>query len=112
MWGEHEFNDAIKGIRSIDLITVPKSAFGQAEVTVSGFKKVLKEDSFDELARVKDCGDDVTLYIRSTKSRNNRYIILIEQPEEVVVIELTGQIDPDFLLNSKALSFSENKHKS
>jgi hypothetical protein len=64
---ETEFNGAIKNIRSIDLIIVPKSAFSREQVTVSGFKKVLKKDSFEELARIKDRGDDVTLYTKSTQ---------------------------------------------
>ena len=111
MAGEHEFNNAVKSIKSINLITVPKSAFEQEKVTVSGFKKVLKQDSFDELARVKDNGDDVTLYIRSTETRNNRYMILIEQSATVILIELKGYVDPDFLLNNRPISFSENKQR-
>jgi len=112
MAGEHEFNDAVTSIKSINLVTVPKSAFKQEKVTISGFKKVLKKDSFEELVRIKDNGDDVTLYIRSTESHNNRYIILIEQSDNVVVIELKGYVDPDFLLNNSSLSISENKQKS
>jgi hypothetical protein len=103
MAGEHEFTRAIRSVRSIDLIVVPKSAFSREDVTVSGFKKVLKKDSFDELARVTDHGDDVTLYARSTQSRNSRYIILIEQSDEVVLIELEGNIDPDLLIKTSSL---------
>ncbi|MBA4056186.1 MAG: hypothetical protein C0490_15835, partial [Marivirga sp.] len=62
---EAEFNGAIKSITSIDLIIVPKSAFSREQVTVAGFKKVLKKDSFEELARVENRGDDVTLYAKS-----------------------------------------------
>jgi Domain of unknown function (DUF4252) len=109
---ETEFNGAIKSIRSIDLIIVPKSAFSREQVTVAGFKKVLRKDSFEELARVKDRGDDVTLYARPTQSRNTRYIILVEESDEVVLIELEGHIDPDLLLKNRSLSFSENKQKS
>jgi hypothetical protein len=101
--GEHEFTRAIKSVRSIDLIVVPKAAFKRERVTVSGFKKVLKLDSFDELARVKDHGDEVTLYARLTQSRNHRYMILIEQPDEVVLIELEGNIDPDLLMKTSSL---------
>jgi len=106
MAGEHEFNDAIKSIKNISLITVPKSAFKSEGVTVSGFKKVLREDSFEELVRVKDHGDDVTMYIKPTQNRNNRYIILVEEYDEVVVIELKGYVDPDFLLKNESLTFA------
>ena len=56
MANEHEFNGAIKDIKSINLITVPKSAFRSEGVTVSGFKKVLQDDSFEQLARVTGSG--------------------------------------------------------
>lgn len=105
--GEHEFNKAIESIKNISLITVPKAAFRSKRVTVSGFKKMLREDSFEELVCVKDHGDDVTVYIKPTQNRNNRYIILVEESDEVVVIELEGYVDPDYLLNNKSISFKQ-----
>ncbi len=104
-----EFDNAIKSIRSISLMTVPKSLFREREVSVSGFKTVLSDDSFDELGRVRDHGDHVTLYMKTTQSKNNRYIFLIEEPGEVVLIEMTGYIDPRILLDNSSFSFSDKQ---
>ncbi len=105
--GEHEFYDAVKTIKRISVITIPKDAFTHEEVSLSGFEKVMRQDSFHELARMNDNGDHITFYIKSTASKNNRYMILVENSDNVVAIELTGYIDPEFLLNCESHSFKE-----
>ena len=105
--GEHEFYDAVKSIQRISFIAIPKDAFKHEEVTLSGFKKIMRKDSFQELARMKDNGDLVTFYLRSTESNNNRYMILVEDSDNVVAIELTGYIDPEFLLKCESHSTKE-----
>lgn len=105
--GEHEFYDAIKEIKRISLITIPKHAFRREEVSVAGFKKVMRQDSFQELARMKDHGDMVTFYMKSTESKNNRYMILVEDSDNVTAIELTGYIDPEFLLRCESQTYKE-----
>lgn len=108
MAGEHEFTDAVKHIDRIRLIVVPKASFRSKGVTLAGFRHILNEDSFEELANVKDHGDNVSLYLKSTPRRDNRYMVLVEQPDEVVVIEIQGYIDPNLILNHEALSFNSN----
>lgn len=112
MAGEHEFNNAIRNIRSVNLITVPKAEFQSEGVTLSGFKKILQEDSFEELVRVKDQEEEVTLYLKSTQNRDDRYIILVEESDEVIVVEFKGYVDPDFLLKNESRSFSNSNLKS
>jgi len=102
--GEHEFYDAVKRIKRISVITVPKAAFDAEHVTVSGFKKVVQHDSFETLAEMKDHGDELTFYMRPTQEKNNRYMILVEESSDVVVIELLGYIDPAFLLKCESHS--------
>ena len=105
--GEHEFYDAIKQIKQISLISVPKAAFRYEEVTVAGFKKVVRQDSFQELAHMKENGDVITFYMKSTGSKNNRYMILVEDSDNLIAIELTGYIDPEFLLKCESHSYKE-----
>ena len=105
--GEHEFYDAIKQVKRISFISVPKDAFKYEDVTVAGFKKVVRRDSFQELARMKENGDVITFYMKSTESRNNRYMILVEDSENLIAIELTGYIDPEFLLKCESHSSTE-----
>lgn len=103
--GEWEFKEAINDVQHIRLITIPAEEFKMQGLSVNGFKKLLRKDSFEELASIRDNGDDVTFYLQST-GKKNRYVVLIQEPDEVVVIELKGSIDMNLLLEKdKTLSF-------
>jgi Domain of unknown function (DUF4252) len=107
MAGEHEFTDAVKDIKNIHLITIPKAAFTEAGVSVNGFKKILVKDSFEELANIKEDGDDVTFFLQSTKSKDNRYVILVEEKDEVVAIEIRGYIDVEKLMKCESITYNQ-----
>jgi hypothetical protein len=100
MAGEHEYTDAVRDIRKIRLTVIPEQAFKTNNVTLQGFKKLAKRDGFEELAHVKDNGDDVTLLLQSefSSSKSNRYLLLVDGGNEIVVMEITGYIDPSILL--------------
>ena len=105
--GEHEFKKTIRDIERVRLITIPKSAFRKQDVTVNGFRHVLAEDSFESLMRVRDHGDDVSIYIQSGKRTDrNRYFILIESDHDVMAMEIKGYIDPGRLMRHSQLSFN------
>jgi hypothetical protein len=96
--GERDLKRAIKAIKNIRLITIPKSAFEEQALSVSGFKKVLRKDSYEELALISDRSDAVGVYLQTNESSNmNRYFILIDNPREVVAVELKGHINPEIL---------------
>jgi uncharacterized protein DUF4252 len=101
MADEHEFADAITDIKNIKLVVVPKGEFSSRRVSLSGFKEILKTDSFQELAHFRDQGDLVTIYLQEhgkTKLKD-RYFILVEDTNEVVAIELKGSVDMNRLIN-------------
>jgi len=104
--GEHEFKKAIRQVKNIRIITIPKHAFIENQVSVQGFKKVIHRDSFEEVASVRDQGDDVSIFIQPLKNSSlNRYLILIDNTCEVVVVEIKGHIDVN-LLNQRDANFS------
>ena len=106
MAGEHDFNHGIKEIRSVHMITIPKSAFDKEHVTLNGFKKVASRDSYQELLQIRDHGDDVTLLIQhATKNRGSRYLFLVDSDNEVVAIEVKGIIDPELIMKNSNLSY-------
>ncbi len=111
MADEHEIFDAIKDVKVIRLIVIPRDAFKAQEVTLNGFKKVLKGDGFEELVRVKDSGDDVTLYLQSPDKKKDRYMILVEDNNEIVAIEIKGSIDPKFLLENQPVAINQSINK-
>ncbi|MFZ6011509.1 MAG: DUF4252 domain-containing protein [Bacteroidota bacterium] len=98
MAGEYEYIEAIEEVKSIRVIVIPKSSFQRLGLTVDGYKKFVAKDSFEKLAHMKDHGDDVAVYIQETNSRHNRYQVIVESGDEVVVVEVKGYIDPGILL--------------
>lgn len=100
--GENDYLDAIRDIRHVRFSVIPESAFKKNNVTLGGFKKIALKDGFEELANVKQNGDDVTLLLQTPKQeRNNRYLLLVDSNTEIVVMEITGYIDPRILLKDK-----------
>ena len=109
MASEWEFKDAIKDVQQVRLITIPAEEFKSQGLSVKGFKKLLVKDSFEELASVRDHGDDVTFYLQST-GKKDRYVVLIQEPDEVVVVELKGSIDVNLLMEkNNTLSLQNRK---
>lgn len=105
--GEHEFKKAVRSVRSIRIITIPKTAFMEKSVTVSGFKKVMASDSFQALMTVREGAEEMGIYVQSSNKRSlNRYLILIENLDEVVAVELKGYIDLNQLHKREQLSLN------
>ncbi len=107
MADEHEFYDAIEEVKTIRLIVIPREAFEAQDVTLNGFKKVLMKDGFEELVRVKDNGDDVTLYLQSSPKKKDRYFVIVEESNEIVAIEIKGSIDPEFILKNQPVALND-----
>ena len=108
MAGEWEFREAISEVSSIRLITIPRQTFKSQELSVPGFKEYLRKDNFESLATIKEKGDRVEVFIQQAGSRNNRYLIVAEEAEEVTVIEVNRYIDIQKLRDlekSKSLSY-------
>lgn len=100
--GEHEFKKAIRNVKHIRIMTVPKSAFEDQKLTVHGLQKIIRRDSYEELASVREEGALVTVYLQEIKrSRFNRYLILIDNVSELVALEVKGFIDPTLLNKRK-----------
>jgi hypothetical protein len=106
--GEQEFSEAIKDLKHVRLISIPKKEFAAQQVSVKGFKKILKHDYFQELAFIRDNGDEVSIYLREGNNHKNHYFVLVEEEDEVVAIELNGYIDLN-QLNPKTITFASSK---
>lgn len=98
---EEAYKEAVKEIRSIDFITIPKEAFESQHVTVGGYKKFLEEKGFANLMEVRDNGDHVTIYMAPDSRKHERYLIVADEGSDVTVIEMKGYIDPSKLSGSK-----------
>ncbi|HRG08438.1 MAG TPA: DUF4252 domain-containing protein, partial [Cyclobacteriaceae bacterium] len=99
---ESEVRNAIQDLKHVRLITIPRHEFNNRNLTVNGFKSLMKQDGFEDLAQIKDQGDVVSIFVQEGKTKtNNRYLMLIEESSEIVAIELTGYIDPSKLVPSE-----------
>jgi hypothetical protein len=108
MADEHEFKDAIKDLQHVRFIEIPKAEFAAQNVSVKGFKNVLLADSFQELAFIRDNGEEITIYLREGNNHKNHYFVLVEEEQEVVAIELKGYLDPQ-LLNPRNTTLAKLK---
>jgi hypothetical protein len=90
---EHEFCDAITDIKNIRVIVIPTTEFRRKDLSVAGFKKILKEDSFSELATVRDSGDDVYVFLQENGKNDDRYFFLIDEGDEVIGVEMKGSVN-------------------
>lgn len=96
--GEHDFYDAIRDVKSLRFIVIPKNAFHEKHLTLGGFRKFAKEDGFEEVASIRDHGDNVDILMqRGKKDSINRYLVLIDDGGEVVAVEMKGNINPEEL---------------
>jgi len=93
MAGEWEFKEAISDVSSIRVITIPRQNFKSQELSVPGFKEYIRKDNFESLITVKEKGERVEIYIQQAGNRKDRYLILVEEADEVSVIEVRGHID-------------------
>lgn len=106
--GEYEFKEAIKDLKHVRVITIPRSEFKARNLTVKGFKNLLKQDSFQELAFIRDNGEEVSIYLKEGNNNKNQYFVLVEEEQEVVAIEMKGYIDLQ-QLNPKNTTIAINK---
>lgn len=105
--GEDEFKEAIQDVKDVRFIAIPKKAFRENSVSLEGFKKVAKRESFEELASVKSHRDHVTLMIQTSyKQKHNRYLLLVDSGDEVVVMELKGYIDPSLSAYKEKIAYN------
>jgi len=95
MDGEEELKGMLNDIDHIRFIVIPKEEFGNQNLTVSGFRKYITKDSFEEMMSIRDNGDHINIFHRLDGNKKNRYFVLIEESDEVVALEMKGYIDPE-----------------
>ena len=49
------------------------------------------ENGYEELLRVREEGERVTIYAKEGK-KGNEYILIVDEPDEIVLIQLNGQL--------------------
>ena len=97
MAGEPAAKEAVRGIHKVRLAVVPREAFRAQKVTVDGFRRVLHQDSFEEMMEFREDGDHVTVYSNSPAHHSEQcYMMLVEDEEEIVLIEISGAVNETY----------------
>ncbi len=103
--GEHGLKDAIREVKSIRLLSIPNAAFAAQQVSLRGFKNIVRKDGFEELAVIRKEGNEVNVYHQPDQNSNtNLYLILMQDGEHVTALEIKGYINPE-ILNRKEDKF-------
>lgn len=98
--GEDEAKEAIRGIHRVRLAVVPRAAFQEKNVTVAGFRRVLKDDLFEEMMDFREDGDHVTVFSNTPADRDDQcYMMLVEDEHEIVLIEVSGIVNEAYFRN-------------
>jgi hypothetical protein len=94
--------EALKQVKKVRVMTIPKSEFELRNVTVKGFKSRLPKDNFELMADFDHGDESVAFYHRAEKKNKNRYFVVIDDHNQVIAIEMKGYIDPA-VLNDKSI---------
>jgi len=89
--------ESLRSVRELRLMVIPQVAFQRQGLSVDGFRGVLRKDAFDEMTEVRQGKDRVTVYMRPDYNHVSRYFVLVANEEEVVAMEMKGNVDPEWL---------------
>ena len=88
-------------IKSVRIMSIPMRELRDRDLKVSGFRKLLLHDDFEEMVSASDNGDYATVYMQEHGKNNNLYFLLVESDDELTAIEIKGYLDPKKLLEEK-----------
>lgn len=101
LWfGDEKETEGLRDISSIRLMNIPQHELASRNLKLSGFKKLLARDNFEEVVSVKEKGDLITVYVQDHGKSDNYYMMLVESDTEITAIEIEGDIDPAKLVDS------------
>jgi hypothetical protein len=89
---DKEMPDAFKGVRQLRLLVIDKSDVDVNERHVSRLQKTLTNRKHEPLVTVRSEGDDVRIYLRERRGKVKALTILVNTPEELVMVHLNGSI--------------------
>jgi hypothetical protein len=95
---------ALRDVKRVRLMTIPKEEFTVRDVTVSGFKSRLSSDRFELMGDFRDEEGSVAFFHREEKRGKNCYFVIIDQDDEVIAIEMKGYIDPVIMADGATLT--------
>jgi hypothetical protein len=96
--GEVDWRRDLGDVRNVSVITIPQKAFEDRNLRLSGFKKYVAKDDFEEVMCTRQGSELITVYMKEYDKRSNLYLVLIENHDQVTAVELKGKLDPEKLI--------------
>ncbi len=102
------FANIAKNIKSMNILSVPMYGTGLSGKEVSGLRRNLKKESYEELMTMRDGDQKINFLADADEKQLRNMVVLVEDKDELVVMNING------LLNMKDLSklVSNRKHWS
>jgi hypothetical protein len=100
--GEDDYRGEFGDVSNVRLINIPIEELDKRNLKISGFKKVLRNDNFEEVVSASEDGEHVTIYMQERKRNKNLYFLLIEGEDQILAIEIKGYLDPKKLLETNS----------
>jgi hypothetical protein len=105
MSNESEWSEDFGKIESVRVMNIPQREFLERNLSPKGFKNVLVNDDFEELATTFDNGEHLTIYLQDREKRPDLYFLLVESEKEVTAIEISGALNAN-----KIIEHHQKKH--
>lgn len=96
-----DFQNALKGLESLRLLQYSvKEENGNVDEMNKFYKDIqgnIPFDEFKELMIIKDKDSNVNFYAKSNKSIIKEMVMIVEGPDEVVLLSLFGDLDLNYI---------------
>jgi hypothetical protein len=88
-----EFADLIKDIEEIRVLNYDKTKQHLSSEYISGLKKALAGEDYNNLMMMNEKGSAINLYSREKHGKTVGFVALVEDKGSLTVIDLVGSID-------------------
>ncbi len=96
-----DFQNALKGLESLRLLQYSVKEENGDVAEMNKFYKDIQSnipfDEFKELMIIKDKDSNVNFYAKSDKSVIKEMVMIVEGPDEVVLLSLFGDLDLNYI---------------
>lgn len=87
--GDINLNNVAGKINSLQILSCENKEVAAEVRKETAYIK--RENGYEELMRIKDEGDRITIYAKEGK-KENEYVLLVDEPDEFTIILLNGQL--------------------
>jgi hypothetical protein len=88
-----QLTDLTRDIEEIRVLNYDKQKQVVTRDDIGKLKKTIMAENYNSLMMMKDKGNTIDLYSREKHGRTTGFIAVVDNPESLILIDLTGNID-------------------